>query len=112
MNAAAREIHQSNFFSGPFSDVRLSKSLCLQIALLLTVLVSSLVVVYTTNMHRMTLSQLEIAEQDAHELQLQWGQLLLEQASLATPGRVQQLAEEKLEMMLPTDKQTFILRVR
>lgn len=112
MNAAAKEINQSNFFNGQLTEMRLSKQLCLQIALLLAVLISALTVVYTTNLHRVTFSQLQVAEQQKLQLQLQWGQLLLEQASLATPGRVQQLAAEKLHMMLPTNKQTFILRVQ
>jgi cell division protein FtsL len=112
MNAAARQISQSNLFSGQFSDMKLSRSLCQHIALLLAVLISALAVVYTTNLHRLAFVQLQLAEQQSHQLQLQWGQLLLEQASLATPGRVQQLASEKLHMILPADKQTFILRVR
>ena len=112
MNAAAREIHQSNFFSGQWTDVRFSGPLCFQIGLMLAVLISALAVVYITNLHRMTIVQLQLADQQSHELALQWGQLLLEQASLATPGRVQQLAEEKLHMVLPSGKQTFILRVR
>lgn len=112
MNAAAREINQSNFFSGQLMDMRLSKQLSLQIVLLITVLISALSVVYVTNLHRITFSQLEIAEQESHQLELQWGQLLLEQASLATPARVEKLAAEKLHMVLPTNKQTFILRVQ
>ena len=112
MNAAAKGISQSDFFHGQLANMRLSKQLCLQIALLVAVLVSALSVVYTTNVHRMTLSQLESAEQQAHQLQLQWGQLLLEQASLATPSRVQMLAAEKLHMVLPASKHTFVLRAR
>jgi len=112
MNAAAREINQSNLFSGQFSEMRISRSTFQQIVLIVAVLVSALAVVYTTNMHRLTFAKLETVEQQSHQLQLQWGQLLLEQASLATPGRVQELAAEKLHMVLPTSKQTFILRVR
>jgi len=112
MNAAARIIHQSNVFNGQFSDIRLSRYAYWQIALLVSVLISALAVIYVTNMHRLTLSQLQIAEQKAHQLQLRWGQLLLEQASLATPARVQQLATEKLGMVLPINRQTFILRAQ
>ena len=112
MNAAAKEISQNNFFSGHLIDIHLSKQLYVQMILLLAVLASALSVVYVTNVHRMTFSQLQIEEQDAHELQLQWGQLLLEQASLATPARVEQLADEKLHMVLPSDKQIVILRVK
>ena len=112
MNAAAKGINRSDFFHGQLGDMKFSARLCMQIALSVAVLLSALAVVYTTNVHRMALSQLEMAEQQTHQLQLQWGQLLLEQASLATPSRVQQLAAAKLHMVLPADKQTFVLRVR
>ncbi len=112
MNAAARGINQSDLFHGHLADMKLSRKFYLNMMLLIAVLVSALAVVYTTNVHRMALSQLEQAEQQAHRLQLQWGQLLLEQASLATPSRVQQLASEKLNMVLPQNKQTLVLRVR
>ncbi|WP_133126926.1 cell division protein FtsL [Legionella nagasakiensis] len=112
MNAAARMIHQSNIFSGQFADIRLSRMFCFQVFLLISVFASALAVVYVTNQHRMTFSQLQYAEQREHELQLQWGQLLLEQASLATPARVQQLAQEKFKMSLPVDRQVIMLRVK
>ena len=112
MNAAAREINQSNFFSGQWTDMRMYRPICLQVALLLAVLISALAVVYITNLHRLTLIQLQIEEKHAQELQLQWGQLILEQASLATPARVQALAEAKLLMVLPSNKQTIILRAQ
>lgn len=112
MNAAAKDLNQSNFFHGQWADMRLSWSLSLQIAMLFTVLVSALAVIYMTNLHRMTLSQLELADEQAHQLQLQWGQLLLEQASLATPSRVEQMASDKLHMILPINKKLFILRVQ
>lgn len=112
MNAAAREITQSNIFSGQLSEVRLSKQFYFQLSLLFAVLFSALAVIYITNLHRLTFSQLQMAEQQSHQLQLQWGQLLLEQASLARPARVQDLATKKLKMVLPVDKQTVILHVR
>ncbi len=112
MNAAAKVMHQSNFFSGQFADIRLSRRFCMHMILVFTMLISALAVVYVTNLHRITFSQLQAAEQSNHQLQLQWGQLLLEQASLATPARVQELATEKLHMELPVDKKTFILHVR
>lgn len=112
MNAAARDINQSNLFHGQWADMRLSWSMSFQIGVLLAVLISALAVIYTTNLHRMTLSQLEMADQQAHLLQLQWGQLLLEQASLATPSRVEQMATDKLHMVLPVNKKLFVLRVQ
>ncbi|WP_133129570.1 cell division protein FtsL [Legionella yabuuchiae] len=112
MNAAAKTIHQSNVFSGQFADIRVSRQLCLQIALLLAVLMTALAVIYTTNMHRVTFIQLQQAKHKTHELQLQWGQLLLEQASLETPARVEQLAKTKLNMTLPVNKHIHMLRIK
>lgn len=112
MNAAAKHISQHNVFDGHLKEVHLSKRSCLHLFLLIAVLFSALAVIYITNLHRMMCSQLETLKQQAHQLELQWGQLLLEQASLATPARVQHLATDKLHMVLPTDKETYILRVR
>lgn len=110
MNAAARAINESNFFSGQLMEMRLSKQWCFLLSLLLTVLVSALAVIYTTNENRLNTNQLEQLQQQAHALHLQWGQLLLEQASLSTPARVEQLAMDKLQMRLPVDNQTFVLQ--
>jgi len=90
----------------------MSKSLYMLMVLLVAVLVSALAVVYSTNSYRSTFSQVEQQEQQTHYLQLQWGQLLLEQASLATPARVEELATDKLKMVLPTSKNTYWLHAQ
>lgn len=88
MNAAAKVINQEGtLFHGQLADIHMSKSLYMLIILLISVLISALAVVYSTNSYRVTLNQVEQQEQFTHYLQLQWGQLLLEQASLATPAR-------------------------
>ena len=112
MNATAKQINQMNFFSGQLVDMRFSKTAFLQSLLLAAVLLSALLVVYVTNMYRVTVSQLQLASQTAQQLQLQWGQLLLEQASMVTPARVQTVAIEKLHMVFPTDKQAYVLRIK
>jgi len=110
MNAAAKVIHQSSLFQGQWGRVQISKVLCLQTALLFSVLLSALSVVYAINLHRVTCGQMQMEEQQTHRLELQWGQLLLEQASLATPARVEALATEKLHMLVPSHRRTFTLR--
>lgn len=112
MNAAARVINQGTLFNGQLADMHMSKSLYMLIILLVAVLVSALAVVYSTNSYRVTLNKVEQQEQLTHYLQLQWGQLLLEQASLATPARVEELATEKLQMILPTPKNTYWLQAQ
>ncbi len=110
MNTAAKAIEQSSLFQGQWMQVRFSKLLLLQIGLLFFVLMSALSVVYVINLHRITCGQTQILDQKAHRLQLQWGQLLLEQASLATPARVETLAKSKLHMVFPSHEKTFVLR--
>lgn len=112
MNAAAKVINQGTLFNGQLADMQMSKSSYMLIILVVAVLVSALAVVYSTNSYRSTFNQVEQQEQQTHYLQLQWGQLLLEQASLATPARVEELASEKLGMVLPTTKNTFWLQGR
>lgn len=112
MNAAARAISQNHLFSGHILAMRLSKQLCFVLILLSAVLLSALAVVYVTNEHRLSFSEFQQLQQQRNQLQLQWGQLLLEQASLATPARVEQFAQEKLLMRLPSDKQTYVLQNR
>ncbi|MBA2655575.1 MAG: cell division protein FtsL [Tatlockia sp.] len=112
MNAAAKAINQSNFFTGQLLEMRISKRLFFLMFLLVSILVSALAIVYTTNEYRMNFTELQRLEQQTNQLQLQWGQLLLEQASLATPARVEELAKEKLQMKLPTDKEIFLLRTQ
>jgi len=112
MNAAARAINQSNLFNGQLSAMRLSKEVGLLLTLLLAVLISAIAVVYITNEHRSNFSHLQQLEQNMNKLQLQWGQLLLEQASLATPARVEAIAAQKLQMHLPADKEIYVLQSR
>lgn len=112
MNAAAKVINQGTLFNGQLADMHMSKSLYMLVILLIAVLASALAVVYSTNSYRLTLNQVEQQEQRTHYLQLQWGQLLLEQASLATPSRVEELATKKLQMVLPTSHNTHWLQTK
>lgn len=59
MNAAARVINQGTVFNGQLTDMQMSKSQYMLIMLLISVLISALAVVYSTNSYRSTFSQLE-----------------------------------------------------
>lgn len=111
MNAAAKALHESNLFHGHISQIRFSFTQWLQMILVFSVLISAIVVVYCTNLYRMNLSQLEHAKQEASALELQWGQLLLEQASISAPSRVQESAEEVLHMVTPSRQQTVVYQM-
>jgi len=64
-------------------------------------LVSAFGVVYVRDLHRRLFIDLQIAQKSADALQVEWGQLLLEQSTWATPARIQELAQDKLNMQVP-----------
>lgn len=110
MNAAARAIHQSNLFMGNFSEIAVSTGLKALFLLLVIFLLSSLGIIYITNEYRSSFDSLQQLQQESQSLRLQYSQLLLEQASWATPGRVEALATEKLNMHFPTENDILILQ--
>lgn len=110
MNAAAKAIHQSTLFSGRLTDLSCPKELILILTVLFSLLISALAVVYTTNTWRVRVNYLSQLEKQTYQLKVQWGQLLLEQASLAAPSRVEHIAENQLKMHQPTDQETLFLQ--
>lgn len=110
MNAAAKAISETRLFSGHLLEMRISRSTLMTLLLLISILATALAVVYGINDYRIALSQLEQLKHHKQNLQIQWSRLVLEQASLATPERVGQMATQRLNMHLPVDKHTFLLR--
>lgn len=109
MNAAAKYINQGNLFHGHLADIRVSSLGILQISLIVALLLSSLAVINVANIYRTTFDQLESAEGKARQLELKWGALLLEQASLVSPYRVEKIATEKLGMVFVDTNNTHII---
>lgn len=62
---------------------------------------TALSVVYTTYESRQLLNSLQDLERQRNRLQIEWGQLLLEQSSLVTQGKVEDTAIAELGMEVP-----------
>ena len=77
-----------------------SKSLMLFL-FLGTVLVSGLMVVKTTHENRFAFNELQMLREEANQLDVEWGQLLLEQSTFGLDGRIEQKAVEQLRMQVP-----------
>lgn len=74
----------------------------LAVALLwVLVVASALAVVASTHATRTRVNELETLRREAAELQVVWGQYMLEQSSWAAYGRVEQIARDELDMRLP-----------
>lgn len=75
--------------------------LLLTAVLWLLVILSALVVVYVTYDTRVKFNALETLRREQGQLQLVWGQYLLEESTWAAYGRIEKLAEDKLSMQVP-----------
>ena len=70
-------------------------------ALWVAVLGSSLGVVYAKQEARCRFNELQQLVKARDDLDIEWGQLQLEQSTWATHGRVERLAHDELHMVIP-----------
>jgi cell division protein FtsL len=71
---------------------------------------TALGVVHTTFVSRHLLNALQGLEQQRNQLQVEWGQLLLEQSSLVAQGKVEDMAVTQLDMEVPTMERVVVLK--
>jgi cell division protein FtsL len=70
--------------------------------LLLAITGTALGVVFTTYTTRHLLNTMQQLVQEQNDLQVEWGQLLLEESSLVAQGQVEEIAISQLGMEVPT----------
>jgi cell division protein FtsL len=96
--------------SHPSQQKPLSPAVMLVVALLwVTCIASALGVVATTQVVRRDVNSLETLRREASQLQVQWGQYLLEQSTWAAYGRVENAAVSELNMMAPTPEEIVMI---
>lgn len=83
--------------------------LVLTAVLWVLVVVSALLVVGVTQDVRLRTGQLEVLRREAAELDVQWGQYLLEQSTWASYSRVEKIAREELDMVEPGPEQIILV---
>lgn len=74
------------------------------------VLGSALSVVFTQHFHRGLHIQLRSLQKAKDKLHVEWTQLLLEQGTLGSDMRVEQIAREKMGMTIPTPNQMVVIK--
>ena len=80
-------------------------------ALLVSLLVSGLMVVKTTHENRFTFNELQVLREEANQLDVEWGQLLLEQSTFGLDGRIEQKATRELQMRVPRISDIVMVKV-
>jgi len=81
----------------------------LAIALALALLVSALATVYVQHYRRMQFVELRKLELERDQMQVEWGQLKLEQSTWATHERIERLAIEKLDLHMPPASEVVLV---
>ncbi|NWG29919.1 MAG: cell division protein FtsL [Rhodocyclaceae bacterium] len=79
----------------------------LNFVLLLAVLVSALAVVSSNHRARRLVGEFEREQERMRALEVEWGQLQLEQSTWAAHARVEQIARDRLGMHAPRPQQIY-----
>jgi len=79
--------------------------------LLVAVVLCALSVVTSQHKARKLFIQLQLDKEQAQQMDVEWGQLQLEQSTWATPARVEEVAVKGLQMQLPKYGQVKFIRV-
>jgi|GEM_PF-186258 len=109
MNAAARALAEGTLAPAGVRTIAISSQMLGLILLVVAVLASAVAVVYVKNLDRQLFGQLQTLKQTRDGLHVEYGQLLLEQNTLATPARVQAIAQRQLGMGIPATKDISVV---
>ena len=78
--------------------------------LLLAVIASSVGVVYAKHQGRKQFIELQALAAERDRMDVEWGQLQLEQSTLTTHGRIESAARERLGMVTPDAGSLVIIK--
>ncbi len=81
----------------------------LNLFLLLVLIGCSLLVVASQHKSRKLYIELQKAEQETKRLDVEWGQLQLEQGTWAMHSRIESEATRRMGMQTPVDSQTLVI---
>jgi len=70
---------------------------------------SAMALVYTKHESRRLFVELESLTVERDELNIEWGQLQIEQSTWATHARIEQVATDDLELMRPEATEIFVI---
>lgn len=79
--------------------------------LILAVLSSAMLVVYSKHNNRLLFVELERLNTQRDQMNIEWGQLQLEQSTWATDSRIEKIATEKLGMRNVEYENTVIIKL-
>ncbi|MFO1391290.1 MAG: cell division protein FtsL [Agitococcus sp.] len=84
-----------------FRSIKINLDVLVTIAVIVALVGSGLAVALSVHHWRETLQQLQVLKQEAKALDVEWGQLLLEQNSWGGYARIEQLAQQQKMQAAP-----------
>ncbi|MDX1403185.1 MAG: cell division protein FtsL [Woeseiaceae bacterium] len=86
-----------------------SQPLWLLMVLVLVCVMSAIALVYTKHESRNLFVEMERLTRERDELNIEWGQLQIEQSTWATHGRIERLALEELALVRPKSTEIYLI---
>jgi cell division protein FtsL len=80
------------------------------LVMIIAVVISAMSVVYLKHLGRAEFVTLHKLEQQRDHLNEEWGRLLLEQSTWATPSRIEQQAKRRLKMLVPASESVVVIQ--
>jgi len=77
--------------------------------LIAAVFLSALAVIDARHENRVQFAQLQQLRHQRDQINIEWGQLLLEQSTWSTHARVEQIATQKLDMEMPKHPEVVVV---
>jgi cell division protein FtsL len=83
----------------------------LNLLLAVAAVLCALLLITSQHKARKLFNELELEQEKTKQLDVEWGQLQLEQSTWAAPSRVEKLARERLHMLNPDPRRTAVIPV-
>jgi cell division protein FtsL len=80
------------------------------VLLAVLVVVSAISVVYAKHLNRGSFIELQKLQTARDNMNVEWGQLQLEQSTFATHSRIEEIARDKLGMIMPSADEIEIVK--
>ena len=109
MNVAVRAINQGMVLPRLFVLPVVLKKQFLVVSLLTAILFSALAIIYVQDVNRRLVGQLETLQNTYENSQMQWSQLLLEESAWSSQARVEKIARNQLNMVVPTNSPVIVI---
>ena len=85
------------------------QSFALVLAFAVVCVLSALALVYTKHESRKLFVELEALTHERDQLNIEWGQLQIEQSTWSTHARIEQVATEDLSLMRPEPTDIYVI---